>query len=116
MTMQRFSRRSLPALQSVFYVPFAWQIGSCQILLTSAGDKAVDTFRLVDVIAKAMRVIETCPPNSKTALGGITPVGNGQTFYVGINGPDNSPDEDEGATDGLVLVDVGSGREGGMVE
>ncbi|KAF6237674.1 hypothetical protein HO173_003875 [Letharia columbiana] len=96
MALQRFSRD--PALAaSTFQVPFAWQYGSCQVLLTSGVAGALDTFRLADVIVQALRIIEECPPLSKKALGGLGLVGGGQTFFVAVNGPDLSPDgEGEG--------------------
>lgn len=58
------------------------------MLLTSYGDLSVDTFRLADVIAKALRIIDECPPKSKKSLGGIALVGHGETFYVEVNGLD----------------------------
>ena len=108
MALQRFSRD--PALAaSTFQVPFAWQYGSCQVLLTSGLTSALDTFRLADVIVQALRIIEECPPQSKKALGGLGLVGRGQTFFVAVNGPDLSPDG-EGNGDG-----GGEGEGGGDV-
>lgn len=86
-----------------FLVPHAWQFGACQVLLTSGLDTAVDTFRLVDVIVKATRIIEECPPKSKKSLGGLALVGNGATFFVAVNGPDLAPDGDGGDVGGGVL-------------
>lgn len=60
--------------------------------MTSGADLAVDTFRLADVVVKALRIIDECPPRSKKALGGIALVGHGQTFFVAVNGPDLEPD------------------------
>ena len=119
MALQRFSRD--PALAaSTFQVPFAWQYGSCQVLLTSGVAGALDTFRLADVIVQALRIIEECPPLSKKALGGLGLVGGGQTFFVAVNGPDLSPDgegegEGEGNGDGGGEVE-GNGDGGGEVE
>lgn len=90
MTLQQFSRNA--RLPSTFRVPFAWQYGGCQVLLTSATDLSVDTFRLADVIGKATRLMDECPPRSKKALGGIALVGHGQSFFVALNGQDLSPD------------------------
>lgn len=71
----------------------------------------MDTFRLADVIAKAMRIIDQCPPGSKRALGGMALVGHGQTFFVAVNGPpDYVVGGDGGHRDGregVVLVDEG---------
>ena len=89
MALQQFTRN--PRLAEItFHVPHAWQVGSCQVLLTSGNELAIDSFRLVDVIAKAMRVIEVCPPMSKKSLGGIVLVGHGASFFVAVNGPDES--------------------------
>ncbi|KAF6221547.1 hypothetical protein HO133_002403 [Letharia lupina] len=105
-----------PAIDALYHdpsgVPFAWQYGSCQVLLTSGLPGALDTFRLADVIVQALRIIEECPPLSKKALGGLGLVGRGQAFFVAVNGPDLSPDgegEGEGEGDG----DGGGEVEGG---
>lgn len=76
------------------------------MLLTSGSDLAVDTFRLVDVIVKATRIIEECPPKSKKSLGGLALVGNGATFFVAVNGPDLEPQG------GVVLGVGGEGEDG----
>lgn len=47
-----------------------------------------------------MRIIEQCPPLSKKSLGGLALVGNGETFFVAINGPDLSPDVEGGGEGG----------------
>lgn len=104
MSLQRFSRH--PSSSSpTFYVPVAWQVGGCQIVLTSGRDNAVDRFRLADVIVQARRIIEECPPGSKRALGGLALVGNGETFFVAVNGPDDGPDlGEEGGLNGEGMV------------
>ncbi len=100
MSLQHFSRD--PATKT-FQVPFAWQFGACQVLLTSGSPAAVDTFRLADVIVKALRIIDECPPKSKRGLGGLALVGHGESFFVVVNGPDLEPDGE---------VDVGEGGRG----
>ena len=72
-------------------------------MLTSGADGAVDRFRLADVIVQAEVIIQTCPGMSKKALGGLALVGNGKSFFVVVNGPD----------DGLDLVDEELVRDGG---
>ena len=69
----------------------------------------MDTFRLVDVIVKATRIIEECPPKSKRSLGGLALVGNGATFFVAVNGPDLAP----GFGGGEGIVVGGGGDDGG---
>lgn len=61
------------------------------MVLTSADDDATDTFRLADVIVKAERIIDECPPKSKKSLGGLATVGHGHSFFVAVNGPDTAP-------------------------
>ncbi len=75
---------------------------------------AVDTFRLVDVILKAQKIIEQCPPNSKRNLGGLATIGHRNGFFVAVNGPVDDDDEwpmmtTVGRGNGTRLV-VGGGR------
>ncbi|CAD6581342.1 MAG: hypothetical protein ASARMPREDX12_000435 [Alectoria sarmentosa] len=109
MTLQQFSHdRSVP---HAFQIPFAWQHGRCQVLLTSGGQLAVDTFRLADVVVKALRIMDECPPKSKKGLGGLALVGNGKTMFVVVNGPDLAPDGVGEGEEGEVEMG-GSGEDG----
>lgn len=120
MSLQRFSHDPAPPSRpgggADFRVPHAWRFGACEVLLTSGGAGAVDTFRLADVIVKAERIIGECPPKSKKSLGGLALVGHGQTFFVAVNGPDLAPDGGGGGVgngNGGVEGDVGRGRGNG---
>lgn len=110
MTLQQFSHDR--SVAHAFQIPFAWQHGNCQVLLTSGGELAVDTFRLADVVVKALRIMDECPPKSKKGLGGLALVGNGKTMFVVVNGPDLAPDGvGEEGEEGEVELG-GSGDEG----
>lgn len=90
MTMTQFSHN--PTHSGTYQIPAHWGIGQCLILLTSADETAVDTFRLADVIVKAQKIIDQCPPNSKKHLGGLATIGHRASFFVAVNGPiDDAP-------------------------
>jgi len=111
MEMTQFSHN--PTHVGIYKIPAHWAVGRCLVLLTSADEMAVDTFRLVDVILKAQKIIEQCPPNSKRNLGGLATIGHRNGFFVAVNGPvdddDESPMMTVGRGNGTRLV-VGGGR------
>ena len=76
---------------------------------------AVDTFKLADVIVKALRIMDECPPKSKKALGGLALVGHGETFFVAVNGPDLAPDGEAGGSGDVVGSVTGAGDDGSGV-
>lgn len=84
MEMTQFSHN--PAHTGTYRTPAHWAVGNCLILLTSANETAVDTFRLADVIVKAQKIIDQCPPNSKKSLGGLATIGHRASFFVAVNG------------------------------
>jgi len=90
MEMTQFSHN--PMHLGTYKIPAYWAVGRCLILLSSANETAVDTFRLADVILKAQKIIDQCPPNSKKSLGGIATIGHRASFFVVVNGPaDDEP-------------------------
>ena len=85
MQLRQFSNNR--SLAGIYFVPADWDVGRCTIILRAARENAVDTFRLADVILKAQKIIDQCPPNSKRSLGGIATIGHRAGFYVAVNGP-----------------------------
>lgn len=69
-----------------------WILGECMIFVRSPNQSSVDTFRIVDVAARAKDIIKDCVVGTKEGYGGFSDVGHlpyVQSFYVAVGGRDD---------------------------
>lgn len=73
-------------------VPRGWRSGECVIFVSCENDRDAYTFRFADVLVEARTLVDNCVGKESQEWGilrwgGVTILGNSETFYVSVGKP-----------------------------